>query len=144
MPPHVFEGPNRHYIRVFDDAEKLKEMLARYLIGDTPTVLGRVYGVDHTSIIFQVKKAGVWRLGGRRYLKSIAVVLPPIVKATTKSRPKIYKYQPKFDQEEKKCDGKMYAEYAAQAAQRMMDRFKNTGPYPASLIGKSSRRFRPK
>lgn len=43
-------------IRIFDDKKKLREMLSLYELGETLIFLARKYGVDHTSILYQVKK----------------------------------------------------------------------------------------
>lgn len=129
--------PNRTYIRVFEnDPAKLAEMLQRYIKGEPAAVLGRAYGVDHTSIIFQAKKAGVWHTGVQKVpaprVKPEPAPKPP--KVAPEPPKKVYKYQPVFDQKDKKCPGKDYAEYAAEAAARMFAKFQNTGPYPAALL----------
>lgn len=134
--------PNRAYVPVFKkDPEKLAEMLERYKRGESPTQLGIAYGVHHTSIIYQVRKADIWQKEVRRPMPVIAK--PPLyIDAEDLGKPKgkAYKYQSTFDQEEKRCAGKNYIEYAAEAAQRMFDKFKNCGPYPAELLNRSSRK----
>ena len=47
------------YIKVFNDLDKLLEMLNLALDGVKYTDLGRKYDVDHSSIIYQCQKYGV-------------------------------------------------------------------------------------
>ena len=47
------------YGRVFKDPQVLDEMLTRYKDGESTIELGRAYNCDHTSIIYQVQKAGM-------------------------------------------------------------------------------------
>ena len=127
--PEIFHEPNRTYLRVFDkDPQKLSEMLSRYAKGEELTALGRAYGVDHTSILHQVKKAGIWQKLEKKK------VTPPRRSAVARSQPekpkaKVYIYQARFDQEDKRCPGKFYREYVEEAAARMSVKFKNCGPF---------------
>lgn len=46
----------RTYKKVFSDLEKLQEMLYLYDKGAKVIDLARTFGVDHSSIIYQIKK----------------------------------------------------------------------------------------
>ena len=88
------------YGRAFKDPEVLKEMLSRYKAGESTTVLGQAYGVDHTSIIYQTQKAGLLQKG----------------------RPKgsiQYKYQHLFDEENRRNPGHTYSEYLREYNRKM-------------------------
>ena len=65
------------YGRAFRDPEVLKEMLSRYKAGESTTVLGQAYGVDHTSIIYQTQKAGLSKRGlpDRRKLRRVHMTM---------------------------------------------------------------------
>lgn len=66
------------YRRVFNDKEKLNEMLGLARQGHSYSSLGRLYGVDHTSIMFQCSKHGV--TNGVMYLQKKGRYYPPKAK----------------------------------------------------------------
>ena len=75
----------------FNDSVILEEMLARRMAGATVSELGRAYGVDHTTIIYQCKKHGV---GYKRELetekirrKARTATVPQAVKKTITLHP---------------------------------------------------------
>ena len=51
------------YKKIFKDKKKLAKMLAYYKEGYGMSELGRKYGVDHTSILYQIQKHNVVRIG---------------------------------------------------------------------------------
>ena len=70
------------YIKVFKDKKKLAKMLAYYKEGYGMSELGRKYGVDHTSILYQIQKHNVVRIGKPKTFdeqgqKRIPLVPPP-------------------------------------------------------------------
>lgn len=50
---------NRNYIKVFRDKERLKQMLELANKGWSYVALGKHFGCDHTSILYQCRKNGV-------------------------------------------------------------------------------------
>lgn len=99
---------------VFDDPEKLEDMLLRLARGAKPVTLAREYGCDHTSILYHARKHEVVR--GKTVELLVAETDDPIahleaLEDAPKPPTKVYKYQALF--EEPLNPGKTYAEYVA-------------------------------
>lgn len=109
--------------RIFDDPERLHEMLALYQAGKGLKELGRLFGCDHGSILYQVKKHGVWVKqppGGVRKPKApkqvIAIEPPEAEPPPPPAPPSPPKYDHLFDELQR--PGKSYQEYRKEAERR--------------------------
>lgn len=62
---------------VFEDKRLLRDMLRRYTAGESSKSLARAFNCDHTSILYQARKHGVWvgkiRVASERTLQLRAV-----------------------------------------------------------------------
>ena len=110
---------------VFDDMQKLSEMLRLRQQNVGPSELGRMYGVDHTTIIYHAKRYGVvvpQNTGNKTRVHvvqtDIEITVVPVVRhpRVTISN-NIPRVQVDFDGDVLN-PGKTYAEYMAEAAKR--------------------------
>lgn len=103
-------------------------MLAAYKKGHSAKSLGAEYGVDHSSIIYQVQKHKCWRGHARRYTRKL-VTMRKMTKRVAKQVENV-----PTDVGESVNAGKSYAEYMAddrrrngaaiRAREQLMDRLR--------------------
>ena len=109
---------NKSYIRIFKDEATLREMLNLYLAGWSSVSLGKKYKCDHTSILHQIRRAGLTNVHRIRVIKQEKVkqeaIYYPVQKTESKG-----KYDYIFLEEVN--PGKTYKEYLAEKAQRQRD-----------------------
>lgn len=108
----------RGFGTAFQDPDVLREMLEYYASGTGKALLGRRYGVDHTTIMYHIRKHGVKRgkyveltLKTNKVLEEIADADEHLRQLENAPKPpkKTYKYQALF--EEPVNPGKNYADY---------------------------------
>ena len=124
---------NRGRGDVFSDLNKLNEMLSLRVQGAGPSVLGAKYGVDHSTIIYHCKRAGVQVPGVRGMIivasgVAMGTVIPIVKERKTKVvvQGAVAVVQYDFDGEILN-QGKNYAEYIAERKKREEDKlFKRT------------------
>jgi hypothetical protein len=124
----------------FRDPAILEQMSQDYISsGLTTAALGRKYGCDHTSILFQVKKHKVQRgVPLQKPIREKSVEPPPPPKYE-RLVPKVHKYDHIFDEPINRGKAS-YAEYLAEYERRMrpirreaMRRARETIKHPRSF-----------
>lgn len=96
---------------VFDDLKKLNEMIALREKGVSPSVLGRKYNVDHSTIIYHSQKAGIQSV---ITVSGVVQVIKKVPRVTISVSGTV-----RYDEDGSRINpGRNYAEYLEEAERR--------------------------
>ena len=108
---------------IFEDMQKLNEMLQLRMQGYGPSTLANRYGVDHSTIIYHCKKSGLQMPG----VRGIIIVSSGMELMNRERKPRVVvrgaTITVVIDFDGSKINqGKDYAEYVAEAKKKEQDR----------------------
>lgn len=110
----------RTYVRVFDDIDKLREMLELRKKGYSFLKLANIYNVDHSSIIYQVQKHRVIQPLGIKKVRLVKKGIIPTLADIKQSMENL-----EYEKGERINPGKSYKEYLKDEEKRKFNNLVN-------------------